>query len=163
MTSLALGVNKGTETLDDTSTALSQFLYLSKERYLSNIHVSPSRGGDWTIVMGNKAGGAYISPCSLKIDPSPTSDLDSIISSIAFAWIQSEVLHNRPTIPLIQMRTNDFSLRPENLHTLFLAGLTSPTSQLLTLSSLSFMTIFPSHNLLSSTTPANKGDGGHMW
>jgi hypothetical protein len=44
------------------------------------------------------------------------------------------------------MRTNDFSLRPENLHTLSLAGLTSPTSQLLTLSSLSFMTIFPSHN-----------------
>jgi len=44
------------------------------------------------------------------------------------------------------MKSNDFSLRPENLHALSLAGLTSPTCQLLTLSDLSFMTIFPSHD-----------------
>jgi hypothetical protein len=55
MTSFAFGVNKVTEALDDASTTLSQFLYVSKERYLSDI------------VMGNEAGGAYISPCSVRL------------------------------------------------------------------------------------------------
>ena len=63
--SVALGVNKVSETQDDAPTTLSQFLSASKERYLSDIRGSPSRGGEWTVVMGNEAGGAYISPRSL--------------------------------------------------------------------------------------------------
>lgn len=37
---------------------LPQFLSASKEKYLRDIHSTPQKGGDWTVVMGNEAGGA---------------------------------------------------------------------------------------------------------
>lgn len=90
-----------------------------------------------------------------------STDLDSIASSIAFAWIQSEV-HKKPTIPLIQMHRDDLTLRPENIHALSLAGLESPVSQLLTLTDLSSFTPFPStsfalvdHNRLGPSYASN--------
>lgn len=70
-------------------------------------------------------------------------DLDSIASSIAYAWIQSEV-HKRPAVPLLQMQRSDLLLRAENLHAFKLAGLSDSQSELLTLSELSQFTPFPS-------------------
>ena len=70
-------------------------------------------------------------------------DLDSIASSIAFAWIQSEV-HKKPTIPLIQIQRDDFTLRTENIYALGLAGIDNPQEQLLSISDVETMKPFPS-------------------
>jgi exopolyphosphatase len=85
------------------------------------------------------------------------SDLDSIASSIAFAWIQSEV-HKKPTMPLIQIQRDDFGLREENLYALNLAGVDNPREQLLSLSDLEAIKPFPSrrfalvdHNHISTS------------
>jgi exopolyphosphatase len=72
------------------------------------------------------------------------ADLDSIASSIAFAWIQSEV-HKKPTIPLIQIQRDDFALRAENIYALSLAGIDNPQEQLLSISDLETAKPFPSH------------------
>ena len=71
------------------------------------------------------------------------ADLDSIASSIAFAWIQSEV-HKKPAVPLIQIQRDDFTLRAENVYALGLAGVDKPQEQLLTLSDLEDTKPFPS-------------------
>ena len=75
-----------------------------------------------------------------------------------------------PLSPLIQMETNNFSLHPENLHMLPLAGPTSPTSQLLAFSDLSYSTIFPLHttSLSSTLLPLRRAPGwtptrAHIW
>jgi exopolyphosphatase len=36
---------------------LAHFLSTSKENYLRDVHAMPSKGGEWTVVMGNEAGG----------------------------------------------------------------------------------------------------------
>ena len=72
------------------------------------------------------------------------TDLDSIASSIAFAWIQSEV-HKKLTVPLIQMERADLKLREENLYALNLAGLSETQDELLTLTELVDFKPFPSH------------------
>lgn len=72
------------------------------------------------------------------------TDLDSVASSIAYAWIQSEV-HKKPTIPLIQLERDDLDLRAENIHALGLAGLKEPKEQLLYLTDLADIQPFPSH------------------
>lgn len=105
---------------------LARFLSESKAKYLDDVRATPGRGGEWTVVMGNEAG-----------------DLDSIASSIAFAWIQSEV-HKKPTIPLIQIQRDDFQLRAENIYALNLAGIDSPQEQLLSISDLDTTKPFPS-------------------
>lgn len=61
-----------------------------------------------------------------------SQDLDSIASSIAFAWIQSEI-HKKPTVPLIQVERADLNLRAENLYALGLAGLSKTQDELLTI------------------------------
>ncbi|RDB19719.1 putative exopolyphosphatase [Hypsizygus marmoreus] len=106
---------------------LATFLADSKQRYLTHIRENTSKMDEWTVVMGNEAG-----------------DLDSLASSIAFAWIQSEV-HKKPTIPLIQTQREDLALRAENQFALELAGLTSPSEQLLFLNDISEFQPLPTH------------------
>jgi exopolyphosphatase len=36
---------------------LARFLSESKEKYLNDVRATPGRGGEWTVVMGNEAGG----------------------------------------------------------------------------------------------------------
>lgn len=61
-------------------------------------------------------------------------DLDSIASSIGFAYIQSKI-NKIQTIPLVQTNSDSFHLRPENIYALSLAGLTP--AHLLTLTDIS--------------------------
>ncbi|KAF8803376.1 exopolyphosphatase [Phlegmacium glaucopus] len=119
--------------------SLSVYLANAKANYLKDIKEDPKKGAGWTVVMGNEAG-----------------DLDSVASSIAFAWIQSEI-HKQPTIPLIQVERADLNLRVENLYALSLAGLSPTQDDLLTMTELSDFKPFPSqmfalvdHNRLGS-------------
>ncbi|KAF5384179.1 hypothetical protein D9615_003368 [Tricholomella constricta] len=73
-------------------------------------------------------------------------NLDSLASSIAFAWLQSEV-HKKPTIPLLQLERDDLDLRAENIEALKLAGITEPKDQLLYLTDMKEFSPFPSHNI----------------
>ncbi|KAG6908259.1 hypothetical protein DXG01_005524 [Tephrocybe rancida] len=119
--------------------ALVQFLTTSKEKYLRDIHSTPPKGNEWTVVMGNEAGAHQ-----------DMIDLDSIASSIAYAWFQSEV-HKKPTIPLLQLERDDLDLRAENTYALSVAGITEPKEQLLFLTDLAPFSLttpatpFPSH------------------
>ncbi|KAF5348880.1 hypothetical protein D9756_009795 [Leucocoprinus leucothites] len=97
----------------DSTTTLADFLQTTKKEYLEAIQETPSRGGEWTVVMGNEAG-----------------DLDTMASSIAYAWIESEV-HRRPTVPLIPIEREDLDLRAENIYALKQAGISKPREQLL--------------------------------
>ncbi|KAK2460031.1 hypothetical protein APHAL10511_007954 [Amanita phalloides] len=111
------------------STAFTQFLASSKQKYLNDIHTAPSRASEWTVVMGNEAG-----------------DLDTVASSIAYAYFCST--HGKtPSVPLLQVDRADLSLRAENVYALSLAGITDPVSQLLCLSDipLDINTPFPSN------------------
>ncbi|KAF7319433.1 DHH phosphoesterase [Mycena chlorophos] len=92
---------------------LSTFLASSKSKYLADAK-------DWTVVMGNEAG-----------------DLDSVASSIAFAYIRSEI-HKKPTVPLIRIAKEDLHLRAENLYALKLAGINDPATELLSVSEYPF-------------------------
>ncbi|TRM66880.1 hypothetical protein BD626DRAFT_565948 [Schizophyllum amplum] len=103
---------------------LAKLIASHKAQYLND--VKSSKGKDWTVVMGNEA-----------------ADLDSIASSIAYAWVQT-VVHHQPTIAYIQCERDDYSLRPENLHALHLAGFNDPATQLLCASDLATYRPFPS-------------------
>jgi len=70
------------------------------------------------------------------------TDLDSIASSIAYAWIQSEV-NKKPAVPLIQIERGDLNLRAENLYALNLAGLSETQDELLTLTEIEEFKPFP--------------------
>lgn len=71
-------------------------------------------------------------------------DLDTIASSVAFAWLRTKAF-NKPTIPLLQMDRDDLDLRVENLHALSLSGVSQPKDQLLFLTDLAEFNPFPSH------------------
>lgn len=96
-------------------------------------------------------------------------DLDSIASSIAYAWVESEV-HKRPTVPLIPMERQDLNLRAENIYALKLAGISKPRDQLLFLTDIPQLkdsdTSFPSqrfvlvdHNKIKDRYLHNNADG----
>lgn len=72
-------------------------------------------------------------------------------SSIAYAWVESEV-HKRPTVPLIPIDRNDLDLRAENIYALKQAGILKPRDQLLFLSDIPQLqspdTPFPSHRFV---------------
>ncbi|KAJ7099687.1 hypothetical protein C8R44DRAFT_353809 [Mycena epipterygia] len=126
------------------ASSLAQFLVTAKEKYLRDIRATPSKGSEWTVVMGNEAG-----------------DLDSVASSIAYAWVQSEI-QKRPSIPLIQTARDDFNLRAENIYALKLAGITDPAQQLLSITEIQDVKPFPSssfalvdHNRLGNSFSAD--------
>lgn len=54
-----LGKNKVLKPMD-SSTTLADFLVASKQEYLKAIQETPSRGEEWTVVMGNEACGKYL-------------------------------------------------------------------------------------------------------
>ncbi|KAF9564082.1 DHH phosphoesterase [Agrocybe pediades] len=108
--------------------SLRSFLSKSKESYLRDVKEDQEKAAaHWTVVMGNEAG-----------------DLDSIASSIAFAWVQSEV-NKKPAVPVMQVERDDLSLRAENLHALKMAGLSDTLDELLTLTELHQFKPFPAH------------------
>lgn len=41
----------------DQNLPLAEFLVSAKERYINAINETPSKAGEWTVVMGNEAGG----------------------------------------------------------------------------------------------------------
>ncbi|KAK7460866.1 Exopolyphosphatase [Stygiomarasmius scandens] len=105
---------------------LADFLSAEKAKYLEDVQ---NKTEDWTVVMGNESG-----------------DLDSIASSIAFAYYQSVIQH-KPTIPFIQIARDDLSLRGENIYALELAGITETVAKekLFLLSDISSTKSFSSH------------------
>ncbi|KAF5365342.1 hypothetical protein D9758_005388 [Tetrapyrgos nigripes] len=113
------------------TSVLAEFLSTSKKKYLEDVRAqsTPSKADEWTVVMGNEAG-----------------DLDSIASSIAYAYFQSHSNPSKPNpiIPLIQIAKDDLNLRGENIYALQLAGITSPEEQLLLLGDIP-SSDFPSH------------------
>lgn len=42
---------------------LARFLSETKNKYLQDVHATPGRGGEWTVVMGNEAGGTHRLTC----------------------------------------------------------------------------------------------------
>ncbi|KAK7019885.1 putative exopolyphosphatase [Favolaschia claudopus] len=125
--STALNLGKASVPVPSDTSSLATFLSTSREKYLNDIRASPSKGDEWTVVMGNEAG-----------------DLDSLASSIAYAWMQSEVQKTQ-FIPLIQTGRDDFDLRAENLYALKLAGINDLQQQLLSTSDLEGINPFPSN------------------
>ncbi|KAK0484415.1 hypothetical protein EDD18DRAFT_1429090 [Armillaria luteobubalina] len=115
--------------------ALQHFLEHTKRHYLSDIEESRENANEWLMVMETKQG------CC--------EDLDSIASSIGFAWLSSQ---SSTTIPYIQIDKGDLALRAENLYALQLAGIDNPQEQLLLPNNLASYTPFPSTRLVSSTT-----------
>ncbi|PPQ86415.1 hypothetical protein CVT25_003537 [Psilocybe cyanescens] len=127
-----------------TTTSLSLFLINAKANFLKDVKEDEAKAADWIVVMGNEAG-----------------DLDTIASSIAYAWIQSEI-YKKPAVPLLHIHRNDFVLRAENLHALKLAGLSPNQEELLTLDDLSQYQPFPArkfalvdHNCLADAFTHN--------
>lgn len=56
--SVAFKLGKNTKANpSDSTTTLAEFLSATKQEYLKAINDTPSRGGEWTVVMGNEAGG----------------------------------------------------------------------------------------------------------
>ncbi|KAK0461027.1 exopolyphosphatase [Desarmillaria tabescens] len=126
-----------TSTETPSENALLHFLEHTKRHYLSDIEESRENANEWLMVMGNEAG-----------------DLDSIASSIGYAWLSSR---STTTVPYIQINKEDLALRAENLYALQLAGIDNPQEQLLLANNLVSYTPFPStrfglvdHNRLGS-------------
>ncbi len=144
--------------------SISKFLAAAKTSFLKD--VKEGAADHWTVVMGNEAGGLsynyfFWTSGQSVLNLPKNIDLDSIASSIAYAWVLSEV-NKTPAVPLIQIERPDLYLRPENLYALKLAGLTDSLDELLTLTEVSEFKPFPSykfalvdHNRLGSTYSLN--------
>ncbi|KAG6380334.1 DHH phosphoesterase [Boletus reticuloceps] len=92
-----------------TTSGLSAYLLEQKTRFLGD------NGDSWTVVMGNEAG-----------------DLDSLASSIGFAWFLSHKPNaDANAIALITTPREDFVLRAENLYALQLVGIKEDIRELL--------------------------------
>ncbi|KAG9310212.1 DHH phosphoesterase [Chiua virens] len=92
-----------------STTTLHDYLLEQKRSFLAD------NGKSWTIVMGNEAG-----------------DLDSLASSIGFAWLLSHIpTSDTKAIALIRTPRKDFVLRAENIYALQLAGITEDFQALL--------------------------------
>ncbi|KAH7883075.1 hypothetical protein F5I97DRAFT_1815765 [Phlebopus sp. FC_14] len=90
---------------------LSHHLADQKARFLAD------QGRGWTLVMGNEAG-----------------DLDTLASSIGYAWLRSHESSNedqQKSVALMTTSRVDFVLRAENVHALQLARITDPYPELL--------------------------------
>ncbi|KAI0356938.1 DHH phosphoesterase [Trametes cingulata] len=105
--------------------ALSEFLRQTKKEYLDAVRTG--KGREWTVVMGNEAG-----------------DLDSIASSIAYAWYASKV-NGTPAVSLTQTPRTDLHLRAENIYAFELAKL-HPECDILCIDDIPESHPFPSVN-----------------
>ncbi|SGY23088.1 BQ5605_C019g08894 [Microbotryum silenes-dioicae] len=77
---------------------LLDFLTTSKQAFLDSLHQSGADLSEWTITVGNQAG-----------------DLDSLVSSIAFAYFLHIITPPKSlSVPLIMTARSDLYLRPEN-------------------------------------------------
>ncbi|KAF9232633.1 DHH phosphoesterase [Melanogaster broomeanus] len=95
-----------------STSSLSNYLSEQKTRFLAD------HGEGWTIVVGNEAG-----------------DLDTVASSIGYAWLLSHAPTSETVgkaIALMTTSRQDFVLRPENVHALLqLAGIGEQFQELL--------------------------------
>ncbi|KAF8558601.1 DHH phosphoesterase [Imleria badia] len=92
-----------------TTSSLSAYLLEQKTRFIRE------NGDGWTMVMGNEAG-----------------DLDSLASSIGFAWLLSHrPITDTKAIALITTPREDFVLRAENLYALQSVGVKEDFQELL--------------------------------
>ncbi|KAF8892954.1 hypothetical protein BD779DRAFT_1436395 [Infundibulicybe gibba] len=119
-------LKKGSDSAPLGGPTIRDFVVDAKTKYLSDCQ--EGKGGDWTVVVGNEAGGM---------------NLDTIASAIAFAWFLSKS-KNVKAVPLIQTETTDLRLRPENLYVLRMAGFDNAAQQLLCLDNLKQYKTFPS-------------------
>ncbi len=101
------------------SKTLADFVATQKAAYLNA--VEEGKGTDWTVVMGNEAGGTLNEIVQHRYLLNAILDLDSLASAIAYAWYATEI-QKSPTVSLIQTPRSDLHLRAENLHALSLAG-----------------------------------------
>ncbi|KZS96955.1 DHH phosphoesterase [Sistotremastrum niveocremeum HHB9708] len=114
-------------TKTDANTApgrLSAFLVDAKKRYLED--VASGNGNSWVVAMGNEAG-----------------DLDSIASSIAFAYFSSDAYEGR-IVPLILTPREELRLRAENLYAFSIASLDPSREDLLCVDDIPNRVPFPS-------------------
>ncbi|KAH8829159.1 hypothetical protein DL96DRAFT_1668749 [Flagelloscypha sp. PMI_526] len=74
-------------------------------------------------------------------------DLDSVASSIAYAWF-NKTLNNQPTIPLVRIEHEDLVLRPENMKALATAGIDKPAEQLLCLTEVTSLPSISYNNIV---------------
>lgn len=112
-----------------STSILSAYLLEQKTRFLGD------NGDGWTVVMGNEAGGTP-SPVTLKLasfgDLCFCPDLDSLASSIGFAWLLSHIpTTDTKSIALITTPREDFVLRAENIHALQLVGIKEDFKEIL--------------------------------
>ncbi|KDQ56733.1 hypothetical protein JAAARDRAFT_59002 [Jaapia argillacea MUCL 33604] len=114
------------EETDKPADPLSTFLEQTRTRYLEA--VKEGTAGEWTVVMGNEAG-----------------DLDTIASSIAYAWLRSQLTKSTQIVPFQQTRRADFRLREENLYALSLAKIDTSVGSLLCRDDVTTTAPFPSH------------------
>ncbi|SCV71845.1 BQ2448_4539 [Microbotryum intermedium] len=80
---------------------LLDFLNTSKQAFLDSLHQPHADLSEWTIAVGNEAG-----------EP---PDLDSLVSSIAFAYFLHIITPPKSlSVPLVMTARSDLYLRPEN-------------------------------------------------
>lgn len=98
-----------TATVDSTTQPgrVADFILSQKEAFLADAASKNLKG--WTVITGNEAGGE--SRDQTKISD---TDLDSLSSSIAFAYLDNTLNGNR-SLPLTLTPRSKMNLRPENL------------------------------------------------
>ncbi|KAI5474254.1 exopolyphosphatase [Pseudohyphozyma bogoriensis] len=100
------------------TTPLHEWLETQKSEFVKRVQGGESLDG-WTVVMGNEAG-----------------DLDSLASSISYAYLSSLTSSTTHYIPLILTPSSSLHLRPENLLVLSSSSIPNPSHTLLTISDL---------------------------
>jgi exopolyphosphatase len=151
-----------------TKSVLSTFLSSQKSLYLQDIQ--NGKGKEWTVVMGNEAGGeSILLVCTVCWNCAHgLPDLDSIASSIGYAFFaaatsdQPATSADKPTplkfVPLVQTARGDLTLRPENIEAFKKSSLSADNTDLLCIDDITSITPFPSdkfvlvdHNRLGET------------
>jgi exopolyphosphatase len=101
----------GANEADLAGSRLAGFLQSQKELFFGDLESGKGKG--WTVAVGNEAGGKLflLDPKASEADP---IDLDSLVSSIALAYLSSTLAATR-TVPLFMTPKSLMHLRPENI------------------------------------------------